>query len=99
MSLVMTWALKTDAHMRENCESIDADSRHLSWTQLQPKLRTETMQCVTFATPPVVTRDVAIACEDYVTTVVHQVTCADPQLWISRCKPSVAACCAAESEI
>jgi len=40
--------------------------------QLGPKLRADTLQCVTFATPPVVTRDVAIACEDYVTTVVHQ---------------------------
>ncbi len=41
--------------------------------QLAAKLRAETMQCVTFATPPVVTRDVAIACQAYVTTVVHQV--------------------------
>ena len=48
-------------------------SAHLLCMQLGPKLRADTLQCVTFATPPVVTRDVAIACEDYVTTVVHQV--------------------------
>lgn len=46
--------------------------------QLGAKLRTDTMQCVTYATPPVVTRDVAMGCEDYVTTVVHQVTRTEP---------------------
>ena len=52
--------------------------------QLRPKLRADTMRCVTFATPPVVTRDVAIGCEDYVTTVVHQVIampCVAVQSW------------------
>ena len=51
----------------------EADITDSLCAQLGPKLRTDTLQCVTFATPPVVTRDVAIACEDYVTTVVHRV--------------------------
>ena len=54
-------------------EHVETNNGRLLCAQLGPKLRADTMQCVTFATPPVVTRDVAIACEDYVTTVVHQV--------------------------